>query len=421
MKANMELKILMVTPMPPQPQATGAIPVVLHAQLTGLQKRHHVTLVTVAGQEPGEKQAVQDLRENGIDVHAVVRQDLSGWRRWQRRWRMGSTWLTRQIPWRSIWFWEPDLQRILNHLFASREFDLVIVEDNSMGIYNFPTTAPVLFTEHEVRRPRPVDWNIKNYRSIAAWAFSEVDWKRWPSYLRKTWRKFDHIQVFSTRDADAIQEMEPSLVQQVSVNPFGIVLPEPTRQERENPMRLLFVGNYTHPPNVDAALWLGKEIMPRLLVLCPEVRLILVGIYPPPEILQLESDSIQVTGPVEDILPFMEEAAVVLAPVRIGGGMRMKVLHAMAMGKAVITTPRGAEGLDIWGKTPPIVIANHAEEFAQEAAFLLNNAGDRYALGKAARTFVAEHFSPQAYARRIEETYAHLAPKDGKLRRGGDG
>jgi polysaccharide biosynthesis protein PslH len=414
----MELNILLVTPMPPQPQAPGAIPLVLHAQLSGLRERHQVSLVTVAGQEPGEKQAVIDLQEDGLDVHAVMRQAPNSKRQsWRRRWRMSSAWLIRRWPWRTVWFWEPELQQILDGLFARQEFDLVIVEDNAMGIYTYPTNTPLLFTEHEVRRPRRLDWRFWKHQGLPSWAFSELDWQRWPAYLRCTWRKFDHIQVFSARDAQSIREMAPKLEKPVSVNPFGIVLPEQAEPEREQPKRLLFAGNYTHAPNVDAALWLGREIMPRLSASCPGVRLDLVGIYPPPEVKALESDSIHVLGPVPDIKPFMEGAAVVLAPVRIGGGMRMKVLQSLAMGKAVVTTTRGAQGLDFDGQAPPLRTADDAESFARAAVDLLANPQERIELGQTARAFVAEHFSPQAYTSRIEAIYSKMTALQEKTKR----
>jgi polysaccharide biosynthesis protein PslH len=407
MMHNMELRILLVTPMPPQPQAPGAIPLVLHAQLSGLRERHQVSLVTVAGQEPGERQAITGLQKDGIEVHAVIRQEPLGWQRWQRRWRKGSAWLARSWPWRSVWFWEPTVQPILDDLLSGREYDLVIVEDNSMGVYSYNTRTPRLFTEHEVRRPRRLDWRFWQNGSLPRWAIREWDWRRWPAYQRATWRKFDHIQVFSPRDAEAIHKIAPDLGRPVTVNPFGIVLPPALEPGREQDKRLIFVGNFTHAPNVDAALWLGREIMPRLSALCPGVRLDLVGIYPPPEVRALQNESIRVTGPVEDLQPLMEGASVVLAPIRIGGGMRMKVLHSLASGKAVVTTPRGAEGLDGWDK-PPLKIADDVEEFAREAAALLEDRPARHELGAAARAFVTEHFSPQAYTRRIEETYQHM-------------
>jgi glycosyltransferase involved in cell wall biosynthesis len=98
----------------------------------------------------------------------------------------------------------------------------------------------------------------------------------------------------------------------------------------------------------------------------------------------------------------------VLAPLRIGGGMRMKVLHSMAMGKAVVTTPRGAEGLEIEGQLPPLVVAEDADTVATSVAALLADIARRRKLGADARGFVLEHFSPEAHVRRLVGIYAGL-------------
>ncbi len=404
------MKILLVAPMPPQPQAPGAIPLVLYALLTGLKARHQITVVTVAGLEPGECQALDQLQAEGINVQAVRRTEPAGLHRWQRRWRLGSTWLKGRYPWRTIWFWEPQLQVILDRLLGRPAFDLVVVEDNAMGIYRYRTSVPVVFTEHEVRRSRPINWQMGPPARWLPWALGEADWRRWRSYQPEVWRRFDRLQVFTRRDAEAIGKLAPELASRVRVNPFGVVLPQPSPLEREVPGRLLFTGNFTHWPNVDAALWLGREIMPRLREACPGVHLDLIGIYPPQAVQALACADITVTGAVPMVEPYLERAAVVLAPVRLGGGMRMKVLHAMALGKAVVTTPRGADGFELASQAPPLVIAETAEAIASAVAGLLADPGARQGLGSQARAFVAEHYSPDAYARRLEALYAELRP-----------
>lgn len=403
------MRILLVTPMPPQQEGRGAIPIVLHAQLAGLIPRHQVTLVTVAGLEPGEQAAIDGLRSDGIEVHAIRRTEPGGLRRWQRRWQLGSTWLKGAYPWRTIWFWEPGLQAILDGLLVQKRFDLVAVEDNSMGIYHYRTDLPTLITEHEVRQPRPVDWQGLAGGMPLRWALSELDWRRWPRYQRYVWSQFERIQVFTRRDAEAIGRIAPDLVGRVRVNPFGIPLPALPNPGQEIEGQLLFVGNYTHPPNVEAALWLGYEIMPRLRKRMPGVCLNLVGMYPPRHVRMLAGEDIRVTGPVPRIGPYLERAAVVMAPVRSGGGMRMKVLQAMAYGKAVVTTPLGAGGMDIAGQPAPLAIGQDCEEIVEQTIGLLSNAKRRRALGERAREFVAEHFSVQAYARRLEEVFIELA------------
>jgi glycosyltransferase involved in cell wall biosynthesis len=402
------MNILIAAPMPPQPEAPGAIPRVLHAELVGLMARHSITLVTIAGPDPAEWAAVDRLHTQGIEVQAVRRTNPRGWQHWQRRWRWATQWLRGRWPWRTVWFWEPEVQRILDQVLAHRAFDLIIVEDNAMGIYRYASTAPRLFTEHEVRRPRSIDWHVGSFVNVWRWLLREADWRRWSKYQSTIWRQFDRIQVFTARDAEALVKLAPDLAGRVRVNPFGIELPGLLDEALADKRQLLFVGNFTHPPNVDAALWLGREIMPLLRQRCPNIRLTLVGIYPPRAVRALASADILVTGPVAAIEPLFEQAAVVVAPLRIGGGMRMKVLHALALGKAVVATSRGADGLTIDDCAPPLVVADSTSAFADAIIVLLNSDERRRAIGRQARAFVAEHFSASAYAQRIEAIYAEL-------------
>ncbi|HJW84694.1 MAG TPA: glycosyltransferase family 4 protein [Anaerolineae bacterium] len=364
--------------------------------------------MTIIGTEPGESEAVERLRAAGQEVHVARLMQPAALRRWQRRWRLTSIWLRGQYPWRTVWFWEPEIQRILDRLLAERRFDLVIAEDSAMGVYHYRTQAPTLLTEHEVRRARPVDWHIGPPANWLRWAFTESDWQRWRRYQPAVWRRFDRIQVFTSRDADAISLIAPELADRVRVNPFSIDLPPQADHCREKDDSIVFIGNFTHAPNVDAALWLGHEIMPLLRARRPGVQLTLIGNYPPDSVKALACEDILVAGRVPEVEPYLEQAAAVLAPIRIGGGMRMKVLQGMALGKAVVTTPRGAEGLAIDGQPLPLAIATDAKGIASATIGLLACADARRLLGQQARAFVAEHYSAPAYARRLEAIYAEV-------------
>jgi polysaccharide biosynthesis protein PslH len=404
----LNMKILLVTPMPPQAQAPGAIPLVLYARLTALLRRHQVTLVTPIGTDPGEAQAAAELAGQGIEVYAPPLMGNGVWERWQRRGQLAGDWLAGHYPWRTAWFRSAAVQQVLDELLATERYDVVQIEDNAMAGYTYRTQTPAVLAEYEVRQPRRLNWQQLAGQRAARHLLDELDWQRWSRYQKKAWARFDRIEVFTQRDAEAIGKMAPDLLPRVSVNPFGVMAPPAADPAREDEEQILFVGNYTHAPNVDAALWLGQEIMPRLRRLQPGVQLKVVGIYPPDEVLALGGSDIVVTGPVPQIEPWLERAAVVVAPLRIGGGMRMKVLHAMAMGKAVVTTPRGAEGLEIDGHHPPLVVAADADALAAAVAALLADAAQRRRLGADARAFVLEHFSPDAHVRRLENVYAGL-------------
>jgi glycosyltransferase involved in cell wall biosynthesis len=400
------MKILIVAPMPPQAGGGGAIPVLLDAQLRGLRERNEVTFVSAVGDEPEEAAAAKRLRESGLDAHfAERRQPRAARQRWRRRARMASSWAFGGRPWRAVWFADPGVQAILDQLARSHEFDVAVVEDSAMSGYRLPAGVPALLTEHEVLRPRRFDRHAGPPRAWPAWAFGELDWRKRPPFQRAAWARFDRVLAFGKRDAAAIAELAPELEGRVRVSPFGLALPAATDPELVEAERLLFVGNFTHQPNRDAALWLAREIMPALLARQPRARLHLVGSNAPAEILALASETIEVIADAPSIEPYLAAAAVVVAPVRTGGGMRMKVLQALAAGKAVVTTSRGSEGFDCFAEPAPLAVADNAETFAAAVAALLDDPARQRKQGELAAVFAARHYSPATWAERLEALY----------------
>jgi polysaccharide biosynthesis protein PslH len=394
------MRVLLVVPVPPAAEGGGAIPVLLQAELAGLKERHELTLVTAVGDEPGEEEAVRRLGDE-VDSHAsALRLPPPGFARRRRQLRMAGAWARGRWPWRTVWYAAPEIQRVLDRLGGERSFDVVAIEDSAMSVFRYPVGVPTVFTHHEVLRPRPVDWAAGPPRNWPAWAFGELDWRRWARFQPQAWRRFDLVQVFSRRDAEQVAELAPDVAARVRVDPFGLVLPPPADPAREAPGTILFVGAFHHPPNRDAAIWLAREILPAVLARHPGARLRIVGSGPTPEVRALAGPNVEVVADAPSVLPHLEEAAVVMAPVRTGGGMRMKVLQAMAAGKAVVTTPRGTEGYTGFGEEPPLAVGESEDELAAATAALLADDGERRRLGERAREFAERHHSPQAWAER---------------------
>jgi glycosyltransferase involved in cell wall biosynthesis len=408
------MRVLLVVPVPPAAEGGGAIPVLLHAELLGLQERHEVTLVTAVGDEPGEAEAVQRLAGE-VEVHAADRRrPPPGSARRRRQLRMASSWARGRWPWRTVWYAAPGIQRILDRLGSERDFDVALIEDSAMSIFRYPAAVPTVFTHHEVLRPRPFNWHPGPPRNWPAWAFGELDWRRWARFQPQAWRRFDLLQVFSQRDAEQVTELAPDLAPRVRVDPFGLVLPPRAGQAREVPGTILFVGAFHHPPNRDAAVWLAREILPAVLARHPGARLRIVGSGPTAAVRALAGQSVEVVADAPSVLPHLEEAAVVMAPVRTGGGMRMKVLQAMAAGKAVVTTPRGSEGYTGFGEEPPLAVGESEEEIAAATAALLEDDGRRRRLGERAREFAERHHSPQAWAARQTRVFEEAIAARGR-------
>jgi glycosyltransferase involved in cell wall biosynthesis len=400
------VKILLIAPMLPHAEGAGAIPVLLHAELVGLRAHHDVTLVAGIGDEPGEDEAAAALIQAGVDVHLAERRRPGSLpRRFARRARLARSWARGRRPWRTVWFAAPSIQMALDRLSAVRSFDVVAVEDNSMSVFRLPPGVPAVLTEHEVQRPPelarpsggPSDW--------PRWLLHELDRRRWTRFQPAAWRRFDLVQVFSDYEARAIRNLAPDLAPRVRVNPFGLMPPAPADPSREQPGTVLFVGNFTHPPNREAALWLARDIMPAVRASYPTASLRVVGTSPPREVAELAGPYVEVVGNVPSVRPHLDVACVVIAPVRTGGGMRMKVLHALASGKAVVTTPLGASGFTLSAQAPPFIIADDTESIAFETARLLQDHTMRRELGARGRAFALEHHTPAAWASRLERIY----------------
>jgi glycosyltransferase involved in cell wall biosynthesis len=230
------------------------------------------------------------------------------------------------------------------------------------------------------------------------------------------------VQVFSARDAATIGAIAPDVAARVRINPFPIDLPAPADVRQEVPGTVLFIGNFMHSPNVDAVTWLVGDIMPLLRRAYPGVRLTVAGSDPRGIARCLAASDVLVTGYVSDLQRLIDQAAIVIAPIRIGGGQRMKVLHSMAAAKATVTTARGAAGLELGHDKPGLMIADDAAGIARAAAELLRSPAARHQLARRARAVVEAHYTAHAYAARSEAIYRELVAPAGDLRRtGSDG
>jgi glycosyltransferase involved in cell wall biosynthesis len=205
----------------------------------------------------------------------------------------------------------------------------------------------------------------------------------WRRYERATRPRFDAIVAFAERD---LADVRPSAgAASLLTIPLAVDVPaEPLNPQGTDPPTILFVGAFAHYPNVDSALWLGRQIFPRVLERVPDARLELVGHEPSEEVRALAGGAVTVTGSVPDVTPHLDRAAVVVAPIRLGGSMRMKVLEPLAAGKALVATPRAAEGVEATAGEQYILAAEE-DELVEALVALLLDRDRRSALGASAR------------------------------------
>ncbi|MCA9913404.1 MAG: glycosyltransferase, partial [Anaerolineae bacterium] len=222
-------------------------------------------------------------------------------------------------------------------------------------------------------------------------------------YERFMFTPYQKVVVLSEADRDELHSLNPAL--SLEVIPNGIDLEFFTQGEDQprEAATLLFVGNYEYAPNVDAARLLVQEILPRVRQAIPDARLQLVGNAPPPELLALASDAVEITGRVPDVRPYLAQATAFVCPLRLGAGLKNKVLEALAMGIPVVATPLSVDGISVVHNESALVIS--LNEIATETVRLLDDVALQKTLSQNGRRLIETHYSWQGVANRYDWLY----------------
>jgi glycosyltransferase involved in cell wall biosynthesis len=198
--------------------------------------------------------------------------------------------------------------------------------------------------------------------------------------------------VVAVSEADANEMRKAYGVSNIAWVPTGVDVEYFTPAARDRSGDLLFIGSMDWAPNVDGALWFAREVLPLIRRTRPMCKFAIVGRQPPPEILALAANCIEVTGTVPDIRPYLWGAPVAVVPLRIGGGTRLKIYEAMAARTAVVSTSIGAEGLAII-PGEQIAIADQPQAFAEACVELLENEQRREKMAHSAWQLVMSKFT----------------------------
>jgi glycosyltransferase involved in cell wall biosynthesis len=222
------------------------------------------------------------------------------------------------------------------------------------------------------------------------------------SFEQRVFNWVDGAVAVSEREASEIKSINTGLPVQVVANGVDPDYFTPSHDEHQVDS-LVFVGAMHWRPNQDAVQYFVEEILPLVRNYRPEVSIAVVGLGPPPHIQKLNTrPGVHIVGRVEDVRPYVDAATVYVVPLRIGGGTRLKILEALAMSKAVVSTSVGAEGLDVIDGTH-IMIADTAPAFAERIERLLADAALRGKLGEEGRKLVGERYRWDALAKKLEK------------------
>jgi glycosyltransferase involved in cell wall biosynthesis len=240
---------------------------------------------------------------------------------------------------------------------------------------------------------------------LRAW----LKWRLLQGWDARLARRFDAVVTVSDLDRNRLLARWPGGARRVAVIPNGVdteaLQPLPPAPA---PPTLLFVGTLGYEPNMDAAQFLATEIFPRVRAVCPAARLVIAGQHAAPSVLALAPlPQVSVQVNVADLRPLYQQAQVVVVPLRAGGGTRLKILEALALGRPVVSTTIGAEGLDL-AAGAQLRLADSAEAFAQAVLDLLGDPAAAAALAERGRAAVAARYAWPLVAARALAHYRQL-------------
>ncbi|MGE5445498.1 MAG: glycosyltransferase family 4 protein [Ignavibacteriales bacterium] len=233
---------------------------------------------------------------------------------------------------------------------------------------------------------------------------------KWMLMLRweaKYAEKFDHCLVVSPLEGKMLQSANPKLSISVIENGVDTELYQPLKDGLDGNV-LLFVGTMRYPPNIDAVLYFCDSIMPIIQHQRPDTKLIVVGHEPTSGIRKLsERGNVVVTGYVPDVIPYYQQSQVTIVPLRGGGGTRLKILESMVLGRPVVSTTLGCEGLDVTHKEN-IMIADTPSEFAECVIQLLRDKELKDRIVHNARHLVETYYDWKTISRRLTILYNNM-------------
>jgi polysaccharide biosynthesis protein PslH len=397
------MKILLLTQVLPYPPDSGP-KVKTWNLIKYLSRRHQVTLVSfVRGDQSADARVLEQYCK---EIHTVPI---------ERSFRIDAGYMALSFMKRQSFLMLRDdraaMRRLIDHLADTMRFDVVHADQLNMAQYamRVPGARRILDAHNAL-------WLL--YRRL--WQTMPTGPKKW--LLGRDWRLLKHYEgqvlhrfnatlAVSEEDKSALQEAAQSVE---NMGPANItVIPITVDTDEFAPVQrlpkaehILHMGTMYWPPNVDGVLWFIKEIFPILRAQRPEVIFDIVGARPPSELTDHSrpENGINVTGYVEDPLPYLQQAGAVIVPLRAGGGMRVKILNALAQGLPVVTTTIGCEGIPVRNGAH-LLVADTPQDFAAAVLRLLDDRAFAEGLGQRGRQFIQSHFDYRVAYQALENVY----------------
>lgn len=399
------MRVLFVTPYVPSPPTFGGQRRI-HGLMQALSKRHALSLLALYNPTDPIDEWGERTRALFPDTELFA-QPAFGLRGHAKRTAQLRSLFVRR-SWDAISHRNEALALRLRERLIHETWDAVVVEFAQMAVNleGLPRIAPYIVDEHNIE----YDLQQRSATSTASplrRTFLEANWRKLRREEVAVWRTFNGVSVTSPRDLSIVQSHAPQA--QCIVSPNGVDLDEfrPPAGAPE-PDTIIFFGAHNYFPNADGLRFLFADIWPLVLAERPSAKLRVVGPLPPADIIALRPPNVTFEGYVGDIVAEVGRAAIAIAPLRIGGGTRLKIVEAMALARPVVSTSIGAEGIDI-EHDRDLLLADTPSEFADAVLSLLARPAEAAELGLRGRRLVEDAYSWDSSAGRLERLIEELA------------
>ena len=392
------MNILVLTPYIPYPPGFGGSVRIYHL-IRQIGRRHDVHLLSFREEiGSGDPRGIEPFCRSVTLIDRRVGNKRSR--------QLMSLFSPRSFQWR--FHYSRSMQAALDRLVAERSIDLVLVEFSQMAGFRFPAGVPVVLDEHNVEYDL-LDRMAAHEGGAFRRLFNRIEAFKFRREELAAVRRASLTLVTSERDGRLLASHGPGLATEVITN--GVDCGRFARPDGPRmPDAAVFVGATHYFPNEDGVLFFLLDIHEKIRKMKPGFKFTVVGGNPPPSVTVHRSRSVEVTGFVEDVRPYMWRASVFVVPLRMGGGTRFKIVEAMAAGVPVVSTRLGAEGIPVTDGRE-LLLADDPADFADAVLRILSDRDLADSLARAGLELVRRRFDWQVIGDSLNAVLERVAGK----------
>ena len=374
------MKILFLSSWFPYPTNNGS-KLRIYNLLRGLAQLHEITLLTFADQP--------DACSEALEISSICREiRVVPWRPYNPQSTRAWLGFLSMTPRSAVATYSLEMEQNIEQLLSTQEYDLVIASQWAMAGYSKSfQQVPALFEEVEIGLLFQQYAKAASFRERFRYGLS---WAKHRQYLARLLNDFMACTVVSEGEKQILTNIRPDY-KSIEIIPNCINLSDYQTSIRDpKPNTLIFTGSFRYHANYEAMVWFLQEVFPLILTQIPEAQLIITGDHAGKALPMLKN--VNLVGYVDEIQSLIASSWVSVAPLLVGGGTRLKILEAMALHTPVVSTTKGAEGLNVQhGEN--ILIADSPETYAEAVISLLLDADLHKRLADTAYRLVADQYN----------------------------